>query len=186
MHQVDGSRGDRPTPHDMWGLSPFGVGPLLLIMCGYEVVGPCVDVGFGDMWAIQSMCSHLEPLIRNTIVIQESILLVEVLGRIMEACEGQWTHRRVGWPPMWAHNHQSPLFLLLYSNEDMYMWNQVICIKFITSLHISFPKRHFVDGLDYVKLWQNYSQHYTSYQKMLSIRNTHIVLLLFYGINYHF
>jgi hypothetical protein len=29
------------------------------------------------------MCSHLEPLRRNTIVIQESILLVEVLGRII-------------------------------------------------------------------------------------------------------
>jgi hypothetical protein len=45
-----------------WGL-PLGVGPLLLIMCGYEVVGRCVDVGLvtcGPYNLCASHVSHLE------------------------------------------------------------------------------------------------------------------------------
>jgi hypothetical protein len=113
----------------------------------------CVDVGLVTCGP-SNPCAFILSHLRNTLVIQGLIVLVEVLGRIMEACEGLRTHRGGGStdPPMWAHSLQFSSFLHLHSNKDMYMWNQVICIKFITTLHISIQKRYFVDSFDYAKL----------------------------------
>jgi hypothetical protein len=81
-------------------------------------------------------------------------LALKCVGGSWEASEGlmgtmgRWPNAYVG--PLAT---QSACFAYLQENNDMYMWNQVICTKSTMPLLVSFPKRSFVDGFEYVKVW---------------------------------
>jgi hypothetical protein len=86
MHKIGGSKGVVGWPPMTCGASPLDH---VWVWSGGTM---CVDVGLVTCGP-SNPCAFILSHLRNTLVIQGLIVLVEVLGRIMEACEGLRTHR---------------------------------------------------------------------------------------------
>ena len=130
---------------DLYGLIS---GKTPMMVQGFTHVGPSCHV-------VHLVCHprhDFEPLRENTLLIQGLILLLKVFWRIHGLRGGTGP---IGWSarPLCGPTTTKCLsFEYLQANNDMYMWNHVICTKITTTMLVYSQKGCFINGFDSANL----------------------------------